>query len=144
MVFVIPASCNAGHAFRRHAVGHMTVRALIVDDSERFLDAARSSLSRELEVVGTAMSSAEALRETEAQRPNVVLVDVGLGEESGFDLATLLADAFPHLGLRIVMISTRSEEDYVELIESSPAVGFISKSVLSGAAVRALVCQPAS
>jgi DNA-binding NarL/FixJ family response regulator len=122
----------------------MAVRALIVDDNQRFLDAARSSLSRELEVVGTAMSSAEALRETEAQRPNVVLVDIGLGEESGFDLASRLAGAFPDLGLRIVMISTRSEEDFADLIESSPAVGFLSKSLLSGAALRALVCQGAA
>jgi len=119
----------------------VAVRALIVDDNERFLDAARTSLSHELEVVGTAMSSAEALRQTEAQRPNVVLVDIGLGDESGFDLASRLIDAFPHLGLRIVLISTRSEEDYADLVESSPAVGFLSKSRLSAAAVRALVCD---
>jgi DNA-binding NarL/FixJ family response regulator len=121
----------------------MALRALIVDDNERFLDVARSSLSRDLEVVGTAMSSAEALQLTEEHRPNVVLVDIGLGEESGFDLAGQLAKRFPDLGLRIVMISTRSEEDYVELIDASPAIGFLSKSFLSGAAVRALVCRPA-
>ena len=120
------------------------LRALIVDDNERFLDVARSSLGRELDVVGTAMSSAEALRQTEELRPNVVLVDVGLGPESGFDLAARLAEEFPELELRIVMISTRSEEDYVELIESSPAVGFLSKSRLSAAAVRALVARPAA
>ena len=122
----------------------MALRALIVDDNERFLDVARSSLSREFEVVGTAMSSAEALQQTEEHRPNVVLVDIGLGEESGFDLAGQLAKRFPDLGLRIVMISTRSEEDYVELIDASPAVGFLAKSFLSGAAVRALVCAPAT
>lgn len=117
----------------------MALRALIVDDNERFLDVARSSLGGDLEVVGTATSSADALRQTAEQRPDVVLMDIGLGEESGFDVARLLEERFPELGLRIVMISTRSEEDYVELIASSPAVGFVPKSRLSAAAVRALV-----
>jgi DNA-binding NarL/FixJ family response regulator len=115
------------------------MRALIVDDNERFLDVARSSLGRELEVLGTATSSAEAVRQTALLRPEVVLVDIALGEENGFDVARRLADEFPELALRIVMISTRSEEDYVDLIESSPVVGFVPKSRLSGAAVLALV-----
>lgn len=121
----------------------MALRALIVDDNERFLDVARSSLGRDLEVIGTATSSAEALRQTAELRPDVVLVDIGLGEESGFELARRLADQFPELHLCIVMISTRSEEDYVELIAASPAVGFLPKSRLSAPAVRALV-SPAS
>ena len=115
------------------------MRALIVDDNERFLDVARSSLGRELEVLGTATSSAEAVRQTALLRPEVVLVDIALGEENGFDVARRLADEFPELALRIVMISTRSEEDYVDLIEASPVVGFVPKSRLSGAAVLALV-----
>lgn len=122
----------------------MALRALIVDDNERFLDVARSSLGGDLEVVGTATSSADALRQTAEQRPDVVLMDIGLGEESGFDVARLLEERFPELGLRIVMISTRSEEDYVELIASSPAIGFLSKSRLSGTAVRALVAPAPS
>jgi DNA-binding NarL/FixJ family response regulator len=115
------------------------MRALIVDDNERFLDVARSSLGRELDVIGTATSSAEAVRQTALLSPEVVLVDIALGEENGFDVARLLVGEFPELELRIVMISTRSEEDYVDLIEDSPVVGFVPKSRLSGAAVLALV-----
>ncbi len=117
----------------------VALRALIVDDNERFLDVARSSLGRDLDIVGTANTSDEALRLTAEQRPDVVLVDIGLGEESGFVLARRLTDDFPELHLRIVMISTRNEEDYMELIASSPAVGFLAKSRLSGSAVLALV-----
>lgn len=116
----------------------MAIRCLIVDDNERFLEVARSSLARDsIDVVATATTSAEAIRQVAELHPNVVLVDIGLGEESGFDLARRLADGFPDLG--IVLISTRSEEDYMDLIASSPAVGFLSKSRLSATAVRALV-----
>jgi DNA-binding NarL/FixJ family response regulator len=121
-------------------LSEMGLRCLIVDDNERFLEVARSSLSRDsIEVVATATTSAEALRQTAELHPDVVLVDIGLGEESGFDLARRLADCFPELRSGIVLISTRSEEDYADLIASSPAVGFLSKSRLSAGAVRELM-----
>jgi CheY-like chemotaxis protein len=65
---------------------------LIVDDNWLFLEAARDRLEREgLRVVGVAASSAEALRRVEELRPEVVLVDLMLGSESGFELARRLA-----------------------------------------------------
>ena len=118
----------------------MSLTVLLVDDSEQFLRAAASSLGRNgLEVVGTATSSAAALEQVATLRPEVVLVDVGLGDESGFDLVGRLVDSFPYLASRIVLISTRAADDYEELIETSPAAGFISKSDLSASAVHALV-----
>ena len=65
----------------------MPIRSLIVDDSDAFLKAASVLLQREgVTVLGTASNSAEALRLAGALRPDVILVDIGLGEESGFDL----------------------------------------------------------
>ena len=125
----------------------MALRCLIVDDNERFLEAARTSFGREgaeIEVVATATTSAEALRRTAELSPDVVLVDIGLGDESGFDLAQRLAESFHYLRSRIVLISTRSEEDYEDLISSSPAIGFLPKSRVSATAVRALLCSAAS
>jgi DNA-binding NarL/FixJ family response regulator len=118
----------------------VALRALLVDDSEQFLRAATTSLGRNgLEVVGTATSSATAREQVASLEPDVVLVDVGLGEESGFDLVVTLVDAFPYLASRIVLISTRAADDYSELVEASPAVGFISKSDLSADAIDELV-----
>jgi two-component system, NarL family, nitrate/nitrite response regulator NarL len=118
----------------------MSLRCLIVDDSERFLDAASSNLGRNgIDVVGTATTSAAALDQVAKLRPDVVLVDVGLGEESGFDLTLQLVDAYPYLASRVVLISTRAEDDYGELVDASPAAGFIAKSELSPSALRKLV-----
>jgi DNA-binding NarL/FixJ family response regulator len=119
---------------------HVAVRCLIVDDNERFLEAARSSLGRDgIEVVGTATTTATALQQAKQLRPDVVLVDISLGDESGFELTRQLVDVFPDLASRVVLISTREEQDYSDLIAASPAVGFVPKSHLSARAVRELV-----
>ena len=61
-------------------------RVLIVDDNGAFLYAARRLLAREgLQVVGIASTGAEALRRVGDLHPDVVLVDVELAGESGFD-----------------------------------------------------------
>ncbi len=85
-------------------------------------------------VVGVASSIAEALRQARALRPDVILVDIGLGDESGFDLARLLAQdgqGGQGVGAEVILISTRAEADYAELIAESPAAGFLPKSELS-------------
>ena len=114
------------------------MRCIIVDDSARFLEAATARLGQAgLDVVATATTSHEAIDAVERLRPDVVLVDISLGSESGFDLAGQLAErADPPV---IVLISTRAEADYASLIAASPAVGFIPKARLSAQALRALV-----
>jgi DNA-binding NarL/FixJ family response regulator len=116
---------------------------VIVDDNERFLAVARSSLERDgLEVVGTATTTADALLKSAELRPDVVLVDVVLGAESGFDLARELLERTDDPDLRVVLISTRREEDLADLIETSPAAGFLWKARLSARAVRELTATP--
>jgi two-component system nitrate/nitrite response regulator NarL len=119
----------------RHADYDMTLRALIVDDNLEFLACARRLLERQgIAIVAVATTSAEALRRTGEYQPDVVLVDVDLGEESGIDLAERLAAA-PGALPPVVLISAHPEEDLADLIEASPAIGFVSKSELSGRAI---------
>jgi DNA-binding NarL/FixJ family response regulator len=121
-------------------LNHMVRRCLIVDDNERFLAVAHAFLDREgLSVVGTAKTIGDALTQIERLRPDVVLVDIALGEESGFELARQIVVNHPDLEARIVLISTRQEEDYADLIAASPVAGFLSKASLSARAVRDLV-----
>lgn len=114
---------------------------MIVDDNERFLAVARDRLMRDgLDVVGTATSQSEALEMAEELHPDVVLVDISLGAESGFEVTRRLVEDFPALRSRVVLISTRDQDDLADLIAASPAAGFLPKNLLSARAVRDLVC----
>jgi DNA-binding NarL/FixJ family response regulator len=115
---------------------------LIVDDNSLFAEAARDRLEREdLRVVGVAGTSAEALRRAEELRPEVVLVDIMLGGESGFELARRLRLAACHRdgGPAVILISTYSAADFAGPIAESPAAGFLPKRELSADAIRRIV-----
>jgi two-component system nitrate/nitrite response regulator NarL len=109
------------------------LRTLIVDDNAGFLQAARRVLEREgIAVVGVASTSAEALRRTAELRPDVTLVDVYLGEESGVELARRLSAQGDPETSRVILISTYAESDFPDL---PPAIGFVSKAELSASAI---------
>jgi CheY-like chemotaxis protein len=122
----------------------VVMRCLIVDDSPPFLAAARGLLEREgVTVVAVASTSAEALQRAEELRPDVMLVDIDLGGESGLDLARRLHREASMAPPRVILISTHAEQDYADLIAASPAVGFLPKTALSAGAIRDLLARRA-
>ena len=117
----------------------MTLDVLIVDDSQSFRDAARDLLERQgLRVVGLASTSAEAIRRSAELHPDVVLIDIMLAGESGFELARQLS-ARNGGAAALILISTHSPTHFADLIAESPAAGFLPKSELSADAIRRIV-----
>ncbi len=114
------------------------MRCLIVDDNAGFLAAARKLLEcGGLTIVGVASSSDEAVRLFDELRPDVTLVDIDLGTESGLDLVERLHQTGTPSA--VILISAHSEEDFQDPIANSSAVGFVAKSELSSDAIRELV-----
>jgi DNA-binding NarL/FixJ family response regulator len=114
----------------------MALRCLIVDDNAGFAEAAASLLEGQgLTVVGVATSTAETETKIAELRPDVVLVDVHLGDESGFDVAGAIAAGG---GPPVILISTHDEQELLDRIEASPAAGFVPKTELSAERIAAL------
>ena len=112
----------------------MSRRCLIVDDNPVYLREARDLLQREgMSVVGIASNGGDALAIAASDRPDVALVDVDLGVESGLDLARALATSAEPVA--VILISAYAESDLRELLDDSPAVGFLPKSVVSRALI---------
>jgi CheY-like chemotaxis protein len=105
------------------------VRCVIVDDNGVL---ERGGIS----VVGVASNADEAQNASARLRPDVILVDVDLGGEDGFELAARLHQQG---GPAVVLTSTHAQQDLAELVADSPAAGFVQKAELSGAAIRVLL-----
>jgi DNA-binding NarL/FixJ family response regulator len=111
----------------------LRVRCLIVDDNAGFLAAARRLLEGSgVTVVGAATSSAEAIELARTTHPDVALVDIDLGTESGIDLVPRLHEVSAQ---PVILMSAHSAEDFLDPIAGSGAIGFVAKSELTFAAI---------
>lgn len=111
---------------------------MIVDDSDAYLASARALLERQgLQVVGVATSPAEAVDRVTELRPDVVVVDLHLGSDSGLELAGRLSagNASP----AVVLVSTVGREDLAALVVGSTVRGVLTKTDLSATAVESIV-----
>ena len=88
--------------------------------------------------MGLASTSAEAMRRSAELHPDVVLIDITLAGESGFELARQLS-AWDNNAAALILISTHAQADLADLIADSPAAGFVPKSELSADAIRRIV-----
>jgi CheY-like chemotaxis protein len=104
------------------------MRVLIVDDNEDVRGLLRIAFARsEIEVVGAAGDSREALAMAQHDRPNLILLDVNLPEVAGLDLLPMLRERYPQA--RVVMFSAQIGSQVVETALQRGAMGFIEKGV---------------
>ena len=131
------------HAQRRFSLNRMPLRLLLVDDSPGFLEIARTLLEQEgATVIGVARSLDDAKREARTLRPDVTLVDIDMPAMSGFDVVRELSESGD--AGRLILVSAHAPEEFAEMIESSPAICFISKAELSVEAIERCLAQARS
>ena len=111
---------------------------LIVDDNAGFRRQARALLQSDgFDVVGESEDGTSGLADARTLRPDLVLLDIGLPDVEGFEVARELAvDGPPPY---VVLTSSREAAAYGPRLANSRVLGFIPKDELSGAAIRALV-----
>jgi CheY-like chemotaxis protein len=111
---------------------------LLVDDHAGFRAMARSLLEAEgVPVLGEAADGRSAVQQVLKLRPSLVLLDVFLEHEDGFDVCEQLV-GLPR-SPAVILISSRGEAQIRRRLEASRAVGFIAKSQLSAAAIDRLL-----
>ena len=111
---------------------------LIIDDHAAFRTQARALLVADgFAVIGEAVDGASGLEAARTLRPDLVLLDIGLPDVEGFEVARELAVGGPPP--LVVLTSSREASAYGPRLTSSRVLGFVPKDELSGAAIRALV-----
>lgn len=118
----------------------LPLSCLIVDDNASFLEASRAMLDgKALNVIGHACTADDALRRAVELRPDLVLLDIDLGDDSGIEVAKALESDHGDAAPMVIFISAHPEEDFADLVAETAALGFIAKSELCGPAIDELL-----
>ncbi|MCE7001002.1 response regulator transcription factor [Saccharothrix sp. S26] len=115
----------------------MSVSVMVVDDHPLWRDGVARDLSeRGFEVVATAGDAASAVRIARAVRPDVVLMDLNLGETTGVEATTMITGSLE--GTRVLVLSASGEHsDVLEAVKAG-ASGYLVKSASAEELVEAV------
>jgi len=116
----------------------MSIRVLIVDDHAVVRAGIRLLLDAEedLEVVGEAGSARDAVFQARAQKPDVVLMDVVMPDQSGLDVVPTLLHERPEL--KVLVLSMQDDPQYVRQAFAAGASGYVLKEAADTEVVSAI------
>jgi DNA-binding NarL/FixJ family response regulator len=113
---------------------------LIVDDDAGFRSCARRLLEASgWRVLGEAPDGLAGIAAAAELAPDVVLLDIGLPDQSGFDVAQRLAGA--DRPPAVVLASALDPDDVADAVERAPVRGFVPKERLSAATFAAALAS---
>ncbi|MBW4657226.1 MAG: response regulator transcription factor [Drouetiella hepatica Uher 2000/2452] len=103
------------------------IRVLLVDDQSIIRQGLKALLQLEpdLQIVGDAENGQVAVQQVEALQPDVVLMDVRMPVMDGVAATTAIAQQFP--AVKILMLTTFDEDEYVAAALQQGAVGYLLK-----------------
>jgi DNA-binding NarL/FixJ family response regulator len=106
------------------------LRILIVDDQEYMRKLVCQFLSKNeaVSIVGEASTGDEVLQKVKENNPDIVLLDMSMPNTSGVEVARKIRLVLPDV--RIYFFSAYDVENLKNIVNSSPADGFIQKSNL--------------
>jgi DNA-binding NarL/FixJ family response regulator len=106
------------------------IRLLIVDDQVLFLESLSTFLrnyAEDIEVVGLARNGREAVEKAATLHPDIVLMDVHMPVMDGVEATGRLLESQP--GVRILILSTYDEDEYVRKALKLGAAGYLLKDI---------------
>ncbi len=114
------------------------IRVMIVDDHEVVRSGLTTILEPEddLHVVGQAGSADEAVDKVSVLNPNVILMDVRMGEVSGIEACRTIKSVLPDVG--ILMFTSFSEDEAVMSAIMAGASGYLLKNTARGDLLKAI------
>ncbi len=107
------------------------IRVLVVDDQQLIREGIASLLALQdgINVVGTANDGREAIEQAVALQPDVVLMDIRMPVMDGVAAVTALRQRQP--GIRVIMLTTFDDEEYVVAALKAGATGYLLKDLPS-------------
>jgi DNA-binding NarL/FixJ family response regulator len=115
-----------------------TTRVLLADDHVLIVEAVRLLVERieGVKVIGTAHDGREAVRLAKTQRPDIVIMDIGMKDLNGIDAAMQIREALPKT--RVLILSSYGTEPFVERAIRAGVDGYLVKDSMPSELVAAM------
>ena len=116
-----------------------SIRVLIVDDHEPFLNGLRTLLSSfsGIEVISEATNGDDAIRLAEKYQPDIILMDIQMPGINGIEATRLIHQSSPHIG--IVVLTMFEDDDSVFASMRAGARGYLLKGADQSEISRAIL-----
>jgi DNA-binding NarL/FixJ family response regulator len=102
------------------------VRVLVADDSPAVLENVVEMLREDFEIAAAVPDGNSVVREVATLNPDVVVLDISLGDMTGFDVARRLREM--NCRARIVFLTVHESVDFVRAAVALGASGYVFKS----------------
>ena len=114
------------------------MKVAIVDDHKMFREGVEAMLDdhEHVSLAWGASNSAQTMELLEEDKPDVILMDISLGDESGIKLTTKILEIYPNI--KILGLSMHKEDNYIVKILESGAKGYLLKDAGSEEMIRAI------
>jgi DNA-binding NarL/FixJ family response regulator len=106
------------------------IKILLADDQTLITESLNTFLSNyaeDMAVIGTALNGKEAAAITEKEQPDIILMDVLMPEMSGIEAVSVIKNKHPEI--KIIMLSTYDEDEYVRAAILAGASGYLLKAI---------------
>ena len=113
-------------------------RIVIIDDHAVFIQGLSLLIDNEkdLQVAGTATNFFDGEKLVEEVKPDLVIVDLNLGDKDGLDLIKILTEKNPKI--KILVLSMMQERYYTERSLAAGAKGFVMKDAVADTVITAI------
>jgi DNA-binding NarL/FixJ family response regulator len=102
---------------------------LIADDNVALRDTLVDILHKEFTIVGIASSAKEILDQVPVLHPDIVVLDISLGDSTGFDVVRKLKSAGTRC--KFVFVSVHESPSFIAAARELGASGYVFKSQIS-------------
>ena len=116
------------------------VRVLLADDNPTIMDYVRGMLQADYQIVGTVADGNSVCAEVERLEPDLIVLDISMGECSGIEIARQLRE-HGYVG-EIVFLTVHEDPDFVSAAIGAGGRGYVIKSRMNvdlGLAVKSVL-----
>ncbi len=113
-----------------------SIRILLADDNAEVLETLSDMLQQQYVIAGALSSGASVLQEVPVLNPDLIILDISLGDMTGFEVARRLKRSA--CSTKVLFLTVHENVDFVRAAFDLDAAGYVFKSRISSDLIDAI------